>query len=255
MKFGYFLASLLAMSISAYADESLDDYAIIPYRPSVSSPAQLPSAGHLELELGGLSSKTNDEHRNSVPYGLKLAFNQEWGILVGGEAYVSTNDGQGNRDYGFGDTTLVLKHAFLMSDTTAMGLEFGVKLPTAKDSVGSGKTDYSVNGILSHDFGDVHLDANLNFTHVGLVNAGEASIQTGEAASFSYPLNEKLAVIAELSGVQRSGTASTAQLLTAITYSPSKVLTFDVGAAKGLNQASQDYSLFFGMVLPIAKLW
>ncbi len=255
MKVGYFLVSLLAISISAYADESVDDYAITAYRPSVSSPAQLPSTGHVELEIGGLTSKTDNAHRNSVPYGLKLAFNPEWGVVVGGEAYVSNNDGLGNRDYGFGDTTLVLKRAFLMSDTTAMGVEFGVKLPTSRDSIGSGKTDYSVNGILSHDFGDVHMDANLNFTHMGLVNAGESCMQTGEAASFSYPLNEKVSVIAELSGVQRSGTASAAQLLTALTYSPSKVLTYDVGAAKGLNRAAQDYALFFGMVLPIAKLW
>ena len=243
------------LSPCAYAEDATDDYAIIPYRPSVSSPAQLPVAGHLELELGGLSVKTDDARRNSTPYTLKLAFNKDWGVVLGGEAYVAANDGLGSHEYGIGDTTTVLKRAFIVNDATALGLEFGVKLPTAKDTIGSGKTDYSINSILSRDFGAVHMDANFNLTHVGLVNAGESSTQIGEAASLSYPLNEKIGLIAELSGTQRNGTSSTAQALTALTYSPSKTLTLDMGMAKGLNNASQDYSLFFGMVVPIAKLW
>jgi|GEM_PF-3354897 len=43
------LAAALAPGLAA-ADED----AITPYRPSVSSPAQLPVAGQLELELGGI---------------------------------------------------------------------------------------------------------------------------------------------------------------------------------------------------------
>ena len=176
-------------------------------------------------------------------------------IEFGGEAFVSANDGQGNLDRGFGDTNLILKRAFLIDAATSLGLEIGVKLATAQEHIGSGQADESINNILSHDFGDVHMDVNINFTQVGLVNVGESPIQVGEAASFSYPLTHKIGIIAEPSSLQRSGTSTTAQILTAVTYSPSKILTFDTGYAKGLNKASQDYSLFFGVVLPVARLW
>ena len=246
---------LIQFSVFAYADTINEDYAITPYRPSVSSPAQLPLSGHLELEIGGLSTKTDSAKRNSTPYGLKLAFNEQWGAVITGEAIVQTDNGQGSRAYSFGDSSLVLKRAFTLDKDTALGLEAGIKLPTAKDNIGTGKTDYSINSIVSHDFGSIHMDANFNLTHVGFVNDGESSVQKGEAASFSYPLSEKIGLIAELSGVQRTGTPSTLQLLTAFTYSPSKILTFDIGIATGLNRASQDYSAFFGAVLPVAKLW
>ena len=51
---------------------------ITPYRPSVSSPAQLPAPGQLEFELGGLSTKTDDDRRASLPYTFKLGFNEQW---------------------------------------------------------------------------------------------------------------------------------------------------------------------------------
>ena len=247
--------SLTQFPVYVYAVSVNEEYTITSYRPSVSSPAQLPSAGHLELEIGGLSTKTDSAKRHSTPYGLKLAFTEQWGAVITGEAIVQTDDGQGSHAYGFGDASLVLKRAFILDNESAFGIEAGVKLQTAKDSIGNGKADYTINSIISHDFGAIHMDANFNLTHVGFVNGGESSTQKGEAASFSYILNKKIGLIAELSGVQRSGTASTAQLLTAFTYSPSKVLTVDIGVATGLNRASQDYSVFFGAVLPVAKLW
>ena len=62
-------------------------------------------------------------------------------------------------------------------------------------------------------------------------------------------------IAAELSGTRRNGAASTAQWLAAATYSPSKRLSIDFGVAKGMNPASQDWSVFSGVVMPIAKLW
>lgn len=177
------------------------------------------------------------------------------GVLIGGEAVVSSLDDQGNRERGLGDTTLVLKRAFLMNDDTAFGLEFGVKVPTAKNTIGSGKTDYSVNGIYSKDIGKLHIDANLNFTRLGLVDPGTASTQTGISTSASLAVTEKWGITAELSGTRRRGTDDTAQALAALTYSPSNKLTIDFGFAKGLNKASPDLSLFTGLVMPLAKLW
>lgn len=248
----------VALSLPAAASAATDTGAafdpVTPYRPSVSSPAQLPSPGQLELEVGGLHSRTADVRRDSLPYQLKLAFSPQWGVLVGGEAFVSLRE-DGERARGLGDTNVVLKRAFLVDDATAFGLEFGVKLPTARDAIGSGRADQVINGIFSRDLGSVHMDANLNFTRMGMVDEGTGRMQTGLSASFAQPLNDRFGITAEVSGTRRSGADSTAQVLLALTYSPTKFLTMDVGLIRGLNPASPDLALFTGVVLPLAKLW
>jgi len=245
----------LALGATAVPLHAQDGPPITPYRPSVSSPAQLPAPGQLEFELGGLSTKTNDDRRASLPYTFKLGFNEQWGVLIGGEAYVSARNDGAPRQRGIGDTTLELKRAFLIDDSTALGLELGVKLPTAKDTIGSGRSDYVLNGIYSQDMGVVHMDANLNATRLGTYEAGSGRIQKGWSASFSAPVSDKWGATTELSGTRRSGQANTAQLLLAATYSPTKRLTIDWGVARGLTSASPDWSLFSGIVLPLAKLW
>jgi hypothetical protein len=231
------------------------DDSVLPYRPSVSTPAQLPAPGQLEFETGVLSVRASDSRRDSVPYTFKLAFNEQWGVLVGGESYVSAREDGSPRQRGVGDTMLVLKRAFLIDSITALGLELGAKAPTAKDTIGSGKSDYSINGILSRDFGAVHMDANLNATRLGAYDPGTGRTQTGWSTSFSTAVSEKWGVTGEFSGTHRDNIQNTAQFLVAAAYSPSKRMVFDFGVARGLTSASQDWSLFGGVTLALAKLW
>jgi len=244
------LAAALALPAHAAGDDG-----VTPYRPSVSTPAQLPKPGQLELDVGGLSAKTGNARRASLPYEFKLALNKEWGVLLLGEAHVSARDDSGGQVRGVGDTGIVLKRAFEVDDATAFGLELNIKLPTAKDTIGSGKTDYGVNGIFSKDFGQLHMDANLNFTRLGGIDPDTGRVQTGWSASFSHPFGDKWGGTAELSGTYRSGAQSTAQWLAAATYNASKSLVLDVGLTHGLTGASPDWSFFAGAVFPIATLW
>lgn len=248
---------LTALTLSVHAQDNLDnaDDAVTPYRPSVSSPAQLPQAGQLEFELGGISSKTGDEQRTSLPYSFKLAFSPQWGVLLEGEAFVSEHGNDGPRNSGVGDTTVVLKRAFLFSEATAAGIELGAKIPTSKHSIGSGKADYSLNGIFSQDISVVHMDANANLTRLGAPDDGSGRVQQGLSTSFSMPVAEKWGATAEVSGTRLRGAASTAQVLLATTYNPTKRLAIDVGFTRGLNQASPHWGLFSGLVVPLAKLW
>jgi hypothetical protein len=231
-----------------------DDQGVTPYRPSVSTPAQLPTPGQLEFELGALSTNGADGHRTSLPYTFKLAFNQDWGVLLEGEALVSAPFDTGYAR-GIGDTSVVLKRAFIVDDATAFGLEFGAKLPTARDAIGSGRTDWTINSIYSQDFGKLHMDLNLNATRLGAPDPDASRLQTGLAAAFSHPLNEQWGALAEWSGTHNAGAPSTAQILAALTYAPDKSLVIDVGFAHGLNPASPKWSVFSGFVVPLAKLW
>ena len=258
MPFKKALIVCAAMLISPLVFAQTEADSILPYRPSVSSPAQLPVAGQLEFELGALHlqqrDKQQDNLRDSLPFQFKLAFNTEWGVLIGGEAAVASKS-EGITDRGAGDINLVLKRAFKIDEKTVFGLELGSKIATAKRSIGSGANDWDVNSIYSRDVGSLHIDANFNLTHLGAVEAGSGNLQKGLSASFSYPIADKWGLTAELSGTQRQASPSTAQSLMALTYSPSNRLTLDMGFVRGLNKASPDWSFFSGFVVPLAKLF
>ena len=134
-------------------------------------------------------------------------------------------------------------------------LPYDLPWAAARKVIGSGKADYSVNGIYSQDLASVHMDSNLNVTRMGAADAGEGRVQTGASVSLSLPLDEHWGVTGELSGTRRSGADSTAQVLFATTYSPTKQLAIDFGFARGLNRASPKWSFFSGFVMPLARLW
>ncbi len=248
-----FAAALYGALVARPASAAEEDH-ITPYRPTVSNSAQLPVSGQLELELGILAAR-NDAHRTSLPYLFKLAFNDQWGLLLGGEAIVSQRADDDTQQRGIGNTVLTAKRAFVMTDATAFGLEFSVSLPTAKTSIGGGKTDFIVNGIVSQDLGRLHLDANLNLTRVGAIDADTGRLQTGLSAALSIPLAQRWTLATELSGTRRDGAASTTQGLVAVAFSPSKRITIDLGVSKGLRADARDWSVFSGLVIPVAHLW
>lgn len=256
------LAALALLAAQARAaDDAADDGApppITPYRPTVSDPAQLPAPGQLELELGGLRMLGDDApRRGSTPYLLKLAFDQDWGLLLGGDAYVwmrgAPASSQGSQ--GVGDTTLTLKRAWILDKADALGVEFEVKLPTAGSTRGSGSTDYTVNGIYSRDFGPVHMDLNLNVTALGAADPGSSHTQWGAASAFSTALSDHWGMAGEFSGTRQQGADSGFQFLGALPYSPSKRLTFDFGFVHAMRPRPAVNSLFAGVVLPLARLW
>src|SRR5262249_32037159 len=85
--------ALLMIGIAARAEDANGtggEPSVTPYRPTVSDPADLSAPGWLEGEFGGLRTFGEDHSRSdSVPFLLKYAFDENHGILVGGNAYAS----------------------------------------------------------------------------------------------------------------------------------------------------------------------
>jgi len=236
-------SALLAGAASVRADDGGPP--VVPYRPSVSTPAQLSAPGWLELEAGGLRVTGP---RDTLPWTLKLAFTPDWGVRVGGDAWVR----QPGSD-GVGDTSVVLKRHWAVSDATAWGLELGEKLPTAGSTRGSGHADTTVNAIFSSDFAPGwHTDMNLNETRLG---GTPAAWQAGWAAAFSRAVDDAWGVTGELSGTHQAGTPNTSQLLAAASFNASPAAVFDVGAARGLNDATPRWQVFAGVTLRLARVF
>ena len=246
----------LALNHVVYAEEN--EPAATPYRPSVSAPAALSEPGWLDVELGWQRIKGGgDKDRDSVPVAAKLAFNKDWGIVLNSELGVRRTDFNDTLFTGAGDITLLVKHRIATaSEDAAWGIAAGVKVPSAKDSIGSGKTDAILNGIFSKDFaGNNHLDANLGVTRLGAYGPGEGRAQYGWAAALAHTLNDQWSVFAEPSGAYRRATASTAQLMIGASYGYSKRAVFDFAVARGVTAASPDWQVLAGVTLLLGRLW
>ena len=105
-----FAAGGLALLLAPAARAADDEPAATPYRPSVAGGATMSRPGWLELEFGAqrLGGRAA-QRRDSVPYLMKLALSENWGLLLGGDAQVHLPAESGARLNGVGDTTFTLK--------------------------------------------------------------------------------------------------------------------------------------------------
>lgn len=232
-----------------------DEPAATPYRPTVSNPAALPEPGWLEVEFG-LQRVNGGEakRRDGAPFLVKYAFDSDWGMLLGGDAHArSISDDQAVVS-GYGDTTLTLKHRHAISGDLALGLEAGFKSPTAKTGLGSGRTDYTVNGIVSVGLGEAQLDLNLGVTRLGKREDNLGGNAYPWAVSVAHPLVDRWTVAGEVSGTVRHGTRGTGQFLAAVGYEWNKRMALDGGFAVGMGSTAADWSLFAGVTLLWEKL-
>lgn len=246
------LGLIAVLAPLAHADELP---AATPYRPTLANPAELPAPGWLELEGGWLRSRAGDARRTSLPYTAKLAFNADWGILVGGEARIrETMDGFGRS--GFGDTSIVLKHRLpAAAENLNFGIEVGIKAPTAHRGLGSGQSDWTVNGIASLDFAPTwRLDANLGFTRLGARAAGEGLTSTLWAASVSKSL-DAWSLAAEYAGTHRDGVPAGRQWLVAASYALTPQFVLDIGAQRNRQGGDTQHSLLFGFTWVAARVF
>ena len=226
--------------------------AVVPYRPSVATPADLPAPGWPELEAGWSGSKGGDVARSqSLPMLFKLAWSPSWALLVGTDAYDRQRDFDGNVAHSGGDTMLALKYRFPVDDAVALGAQFGSTLPTARPPIGGGRTDWGFTVIASFDSEAAHVDVNAGATLLGAVDEGQGRWQGAWAIAASHPLPHRFGITGELSGTVQHGTAAHAQGLVALNYNVSSRLVLDVAVAAGFARASPDWQLMTGMTLQL----
>lgn len=251
------LASFATHALGVESDDSSPS--ATPYRPSVSTPAMLSAPGWLEVEGGLLYQHASSKaRRTSVPLTVKLAFTPDWGIRVGADAWVHQRDDSGARASGFGDTSVVVKRRFEINPESEFGLEGSATEPTSHHNVGSGsgKADYGALAIYSADFaGTWHTDINIGATRLGQVNPGSQRTQWLGAAALSNSFTHRWGVTGEWSGSYQGGSPNTSQFLMAASYSVSKRLVLDIGAARSLRSGAPVWSAFTGFTWLAARVF
>lgn len=250
----------LAAPCLARADE---DDSVTPYRPTVSTPARLSHPGWVEGEFGtqqafDRSGADGSSQRSSIPYSIKYAFDDDWGVRLVGEGVVRTRADDGAHRTGVGDTAIVAKRRFGLGDDpdTGLGLEAGLSVPTARKVLqsGSGKPDWSINGIYSVQLADLHVDSNVVETRSGARVESDSRWQSLGAVAASYPLTGPIGVVGEIAGTRQHGTPSTAQFLGGFTWAVSRTCVVDVGTIHGLNRATPRWQAFAGVTVLLARL-
>jgi hypothetical protein len=223
---------------------------VVPYRPSVATPADLPAPGWPELEAGISWAKGGGTARSlSSPVTFKLAWNESWAVLIGTDAYEWQRAYDGSTAHSGGDTTLTAKYKLPVNENLALGAELAVALPTARPPIGTGRTDWGINTIASLDYPGVHVDINVAGVRLGAVDAGQGPWQGGWAVAASHPLDERFGVTGEVSGLVQRGVSAQAQGLVALNYNVSRTLVLDVAVAAGLSRAAPDWQLMAGMTV------
>ena len=227
-----------------------------PYRPSVSTPAQLSAPGWLEVEAGGIRARAADgSRRESAPVTLKLAFTPDWGVRVSTDAWARLRDSGGAQTSGGGDTVFVVKRRFAVDEASAFGLEGALSWPSAKSGLGSDGADVSVNAIYSADLpAGLHTDINVIATRLQHVDPGTGRVQWLWAASLAKALDDRWGVTIEPSGTHREGVEGSAQLLGAVTFSASRRVVLDAGLARSLRHGERERSAFAGITWLAARL-
>ncbi|HKE95473.1 MAG TPA: transporter [Povalibacter sp.] len=243
------LAATLLSTAAARAADSDDELRATPYRPTVSNPAALPVPHHFEWEAGGYVGRDPGDTRHiSIPYLVKYAFSDDVGMLVGGESFI-VDRGDGDTTSGWGNTSVTMKFHHALSESTGIGLEAGVALPTASRHLGSGHTDYTLNGIVSTEAAGCDVDINVSYTRLGIADSGTSRDVVGWAVAASHDLAGKWGLAGEFSGIDQRGTNGTAQFLGALSFTATPTLVFDGGALFGLNRESTRYGVFAGVTM------
>jgi hypothetical protein len=242
----------LAIDTAAWAEEETP--AVVPYRPSVATPAELPAPGWPELEAGGWWIKGGDTAKSQrSPVTFKLALNESWGVLIGTDVYEWQRAYDGTSAHSGGDTALSLKYKQPVDEHLMLGVQFGAVIPTARPPIGSGRTDWGILGIASLDYPEVHVDINALGARLGAIDEGQGRWQGGWAIAASHALDERFGVTGELSGVAQKGTSPQTQGLVALSYNVSRKLVLDVAVAAGLSRAAPDWQLMTGLTLQLGR--
>lgn len=187
------------------------------------------------------------EQRNSLPFLLKYPFADQWGLLVGGEAWIRSRS-EDETISGFGNTS----HYRLISPTLAVGFEAGAVLPSARQSLGQGRTDYLGNLIVSQDIADLRIDVNAGVTRKGFKEDDLDRYRYNWAIAGSYPINDLWGIAGEFSGVLAKQQKSTSQFLASLNYLMTPQLMLDFGGTVGMTSVTDDYTVFAGFSLLIA---
>ena len=231
-----------------------DDEGIVanPNRPTVSNPADITQYGVLELEYG-IQADSSGKMFCGL---LKFAAAKNLELRLDSDTYQSDSS---LHESGFGDMDIGFQYRFLQQSKQrpSMSIALSSKIPTATDSLGSGKWDHQILWLASKDIGAYHADLNLDFEFLGRSDASGYDNVVAPALAISHSFKRNYVIAGEISGTTRQnheepGTLST---LWAISYSVRPRFVIDSAVSFNLKGPGSNCTFLGGFTYSIADLY
>ena len=233
--------------------------AVAPDRPSATNSAQTVPRGFVQLETGG---EFIDQRAGSSTADRSVALQATLriGILDRLEARVESRPvvwlrSEGEHT-GAGDVTLGLKYRFLDaaegSPWPALAILPFVKIPTAKEPIGSGRPDGGAALLATLELpAGFSLDANAGVTAVGQSRPRGFLPQGMVSGSVSHALGERLSLFGELAWQSKEERDGRHQLLldAGITYRVLRWLAVDAAVGTTLSGSGPELAARAGLTV------
>jgi hypothetical protein len=243
---------LLAVAPACAADDDVID----PDRPDVTNSANPIARGRVQLETGGFYRRTSRaatpaERRLSWEATLRLGVVENLEFRIDSEPVVRVWNDVDETDVG--DFSLGLKYRFLVARDGAwwpsLALNPFVKLPTAREPIGSGETDAGLLLLASFDLpSDFALDVNAGPVLVGQTRPSGHLVQARASASLSRRIVHGLSAFLEMAYASRETRDDRDSLnaQTGVIWRVARDVALDVAVSTSLLGALPDFGVRAG---------
>lgn len=230
-----------AVTAPAFADD------FVPGRPgNTESPISVPAGRwQLETEIGGYAHGSGGKSWSALQSDIRYGLADGWDA----EAIVSPfvgEDAGGDRESGFGDTTLRLRHTFVGQDGDgpAFALIGFVTLPTATNHQGDGAVEGGLIGTGTFSLNDRD---GVTYTAgaAAVSDQGRYKSDVFGGVNLTHQFTDKIAAYGELFADRSEGqTAGTIDV--GATYLCDPRTQLDAGVDLGITHAADDARFFLG---------
>lgn len=209
--------------------------AATPQRPSVSvNTATVPAAG-FEMEAG---AEVYDGGAG-LPVLLKYGVTRRTEIELGIDLVRSADLGSGTLA-SFGDVAPRVRARLIERSDVSFAVMGSVKLPTAKDGVGSGHPDIGATAIVSVPLDAFSLDANLWVSALG--RGGSSSLgQIQGVVTLNLPASGPWSGFVEVAGQGTAGQGTGTFLDAGVGYAPTRRTVLDAAVGRGWSHGYPDW--------------
>lgn len=235
------LAAFAALAAPAFADD------FVPGRPgNTESPISAPAGRwQVETEIGSTAHGSGSKSWSALQSDIRYGIADGWDTEAIFSPYVG-EDADGDRESGFGDTTLRLRHTFMEQEGNgpAFALIGFVTLPTATNHQGDGAVEGGLIGTGTFSLRD----------HDGVTYTAGAGTVSDHGAyksdvfggvNLTHQFTDKIAAYGELFADSSEGqTASTFDV--GATYLCDDHTQLDAGVDLGVTRAADDARFFLG---------
>jgi len=257
--------ALSGMSVPAWADapDAAPARDLCPDRPGLGTPACTLDKGRVIVELG-LGDWTRDTagpvRTDTIIAGdalVRIGLNDRLEAQIGWTAYghVRTRDlaaGTIDKTSGTGDVTLALRRNFSNADGSGFSIAAMpyVTLPVGGQTIGAGDWGAGLLIPMSFDLGGISLALSPQVDAAVDSDGKGRHLGYGSVVGIGFPLTDAISASAEIS-LYRDGDPAghSTEALAGLSagWQPDDDLQLDVGLNLGLNAASPDTELYFGI--------